>query len=141
MVVNGQAWVTGPGEPVPPEAASQLRLRLHNACLLARSFYEAGITAVAVDIIAGERWGHLREEMRGTPFYFVVLAPAVDTVIEREAARRKKTVLGPEWAHYLDGELRKTMSGIGLWVDNSRQTPEESVDEIMLRLNEGLIES
>lgn len=141
MIVSGQAWVTGPCNPIPTEAAHQLRLRLHNACILARSFRDSGFTAVLVDIIAGERWDDLREELAGAAFHLVVLAPNVDTVITREASRGKKTVLGPEWAHYLDEELHKTMTGVGLWVDTSHQTPEESVDEIMLRLNEGLIES
>jgi len=141
MIVNGQHWVTGPGEPITPEAEHQLRLRLHNVCLLARSFREAGFTAVAADIIVGERWDHLREELCGEPFYFVVLAADVDTAIVRDAARGKKTVLGPEWGHFLDSELRKTMAGTGLWVDTSTQTPDETVDEIMRRLDEGLVES
>jgi gluconate kinase len=142
MTVSGQAWVSGPGEPISPEATQQLRLRLHNACLIAKSYREVGFTAVAVDIIAGDRWDHLREELAGVPFRFVVLAPAAEIVIGREAARGKKTVLGPEWAHYLDGELRGTMRGIGMWVDNSHQTPVQTVDEIMSRIeHEGLIES
>jgi hypothetical protein len=142
MIVAGQHWVTGPGDEISQEAAHQLRLRLHNTCLLARSFSDAGFTAVPVDIITGERWEHLQEELRGVSFYFVVLAPDVDAVIAREAARGKKTVLGPSWAHYLDADLRKTMSGIGLWVDSSGQSPEETVDEIMRRIwDEGLIES
>lgn len=141
MIVSGQNWITDPGDEIAPEAANQLRLRLHNGCLLARSFRDAGFTAVAVDIIMGERWGHLKEELRGVPFYFVVLAPDVDTVIVREASRGKKTLLGPAWAHYLDQEFRKTMAGIGIWIDTSKQTPEETVDEIMRRLDEGLVES
>ena len=141
MIVAGQHWVTGPGDEISHEAAGQLRLRLHNACLLARSFRDAGFAAVAVDIVTGERWEHLRDELRGVPFYFVVLAPDVETVIAREAGRGKKTVLGPTWAHFLDEDLRKTMAGVGLWVDSSGQTADETVDEIMRRLDEGLVES
>jgi gluconate kinase len=141
MIVNGQEWVREPGEEISRGAAHQLRLRLHNCCILAKSFREAGFNCVMVDIIMGDRMEQLREEMRGTPFHLVVLAPDAETVIEREASRGKKTILGPEWAHYLDGELRKTMAGIGLWIDNSRQTVEETVDEILRRLDEGLIES
>jgi hypothetical protein len=49
MIVSGLAWVTDVNDaPVRPtgEAMAQLRLRLHNACLLTRSFYEAGFNAV-----------------------------------------------------------------------------------------------
>ena len=92
------------------------------------------------DIIIGERWEHLRDELRGVPFYFVVLAPDVETVIARDAAREK--TVGAEWAHFLDGDLRKTMAGVGLWVDSSGQSPEETVDEIVRRIwDEGLVES
>jgi chloramphenicol 3-O-phosphotransferase len=85
---------------------------------------------------------HLRQEFRGTPFHLVVLAPSGDSVIAREAARGKKTVLGPKWAHYLDHELRATMTGIGLWIDTSEQTPEETVEEIIRRVwDEGLVRS
>jgi adenylylsulfate kinase-like enzyme len=141
MIVSGGQWVTESGGPdaMTDEAARQLRLRLRNACLVARSFVEAGFTAVLDDIIIGERWGHLREDFRGQPFYFVVLAPNVETAIARDAAREK--TVGAEWAHFLDGELRRTMAGIGLWVDSTKQSPKETVDEIVRRLTDGLVES
>jgi gluconate kinase len=142
MIVSGQHWVTDTseaGDPLTDEANHQLRLRLRNAVLLARSFHDAGFTAVLVDIIVGDRWDHLCEDLAGAAFHFVVLAPDVETVIARDAARGK--TVGPEWGHYLDGELRKAMAGVGLWIDTSRQTSDETVDEIMQRLHEGLIES
>jgi adenylylsulfate kinase-like enzyme len=141
MIVSGGRWVTetsGAGD-IADEAGRQLRLRLRNACLVARSFYDAGFTAIIDDIIVGERWGHLREDLRGQSFYLVVLAPDVETVIARDAARDH--VAGAEWGHFLDGELRKTMASIGLWVDSARQSPEETVEEIVKRLDEGLVES
>ena len=141
MIVSGGQWVTESGGPraMTAEAANQLLLRLRNSCLVARSFFEAGFTVVLDDIIIGERWDHLREDLRGQPFYFVVLAPNVETVIARDAARQK--TVGAEWA-FLDGDLRKTIAGIGLWVDSTEQSPEETVEEIMQRIwNEGLVES
>lgn len=141
MIVTGQAWVTEPGAPISSEAAGQLRLRLHNACLLAKSFRDSGFTAVVADIVIGERLDQLREELSGMLFHLDVLSPNTEVVITREAARGKKTVLGPKWAHYLDDELRETMTGVGLWIDNSAQTEAETVDEIMRRLTDGLVES
>jgi hypothetical protein len=52
---------------------------------------------------------------------------------QSEDAGRGKRVLGEKWATYLDRELRATMAGIGIWIDNSDQAPEETVDEIMRR--------
>jgi predicted kinase len=64
MIVSGGVWVGESGEP-GGEAARQLRLRLRNMCLLGRSFYEAGFTAVLDDIIIGERWRELQDDLRG----------------------------------------------------------------------------
>ncbi len=139
MIVSGGEWAGEAGEPTD-EAARQLRLRLHNACLLARSFFEAGFTAVVDDIIIGERFDHLRADLAGVPFRLIVLAPDVAVAVARDAAR--DYTVGEEWARYLDEEQRRTMVGSGLWVDNSGQTAAETVDEVMSRLgNEGLIEA
>lgn len=76
MMVSGGAWVRDVGD-LGGEAARQLRLRLHNACLLARSFYDARFTAIVDDIIIGKRFDHLHAELSGAPFRPVVLAPDV----------------------------------------------------------------
>ncbi len=137
MIVSGGEWSGEPGEP-PAEAARQLRLRLRNACLLARSFFDAGFMAVVDDIIIGERFEHLRADLAGLPFHLVVLAPDVETAIARYAAR--EYTVGEEWARYLDEEQRRTMAGSGLWVDSSGQTADETVEEVMSRLgSEGVV--
>ena len=137
MIVSGGQWVDEVGV-ISDEAGRQLRLRLRNMSLLGRSFFEAGFTAVLDDIIIGERFHHLREELAGLPFYLVVLAPRVEVVNRRDAARGQS--VGEEWGHYLDAELRKTMAGVGVWVDSSEQTPAETVEEIERRVwSEGLI--
>ena len=134
MIVAGGVLPQEPGV-IPAEAARQLRLRLHNACLLARSFRKAGFSVVIDDIIIGERYAHLQDELAGLPFQLVVLAPRADIVAkERDASRGKRVVLGERWATYLDRELRATMTDIGIWIDSSEQTPEETVAEIIERL-------
>ena len=139
MIVSGGQWVSEVGDPAG-EAARQLRLRLHNACLLARSFHDAGFTAVVDDIIIGERLGHLREDLAGLAFHLVVLAPDVASVIARDAAREK--TVGEAWAHHLDAAQRESIAGIGMWVDSTGQTAAQTVEEIMGRLwDEGLVES
>jgi hypothetical protein len=110
-------------------------LRLRNACLLARSFFEAGFSVVIDEIIIGERYDHLVEDLDGLPFDLVVLAPRPEVVWkERDASRGKRVVLGEKWATYLDRELRATMAGQGVWIDNSEQTPEETVAQVLGRL-------
>jgi predicted kinase len=133
MIVSGGVWVGQAGEP-DEEAARQLRLRLHNMCLLGRSFFQAGFTVILDDIIIGERWQHLQEELHDLPFSLVVLAPQVEVVATQRDRNRGKAPQGHDWATYLDRELRATMSDIGLWIDSSQQTPEETVELILQRL-------
>ncbi|GLV56488.1 hypothetical protein KDH_33280 [Dictyobacter sp. S3.2.2.5] len=133
MIVSGGVWVGEPGEPAG-EAAQQLRLRLKHMCLLGRSFFEAGYTVVLDDIIIGDRWQHLQEELHGLPFSLVVLAPRVDVVAQHRDLSRAKDPQGYAWATYLDHELRATMSGIGLWIDTSEQTPDETVEQLLRNL-------
>lgn len=134
MVVSGAAWVNHPGVPTG-EAANQLHLRLKNMCLLGRSFFEEGFSVVLDDIIIGDRWPELQNELRGLPFSLVILAPSVDVVTRQRDQYRQKVPQGGEWAAYLDQELRTTMTGTGLWIDSSAQTPPETVEQILLNLN------
>lgn len=103
-------------------------------CACWGAFADAGIAAVLDDIIAGERWDHLQENLAGYAFDLVVLAPAIDVVTRKRDRERAKPPLGEEWARYLDSELRRTMAGVGMWLDSSGQSPEETVDEVVQRL-------
>jgi chloramphenicol 3-O-phosphotransferase len=133
MIVTGRVLPEEPGV-MPPEAERQLRLRLRNACVLARSFHESGFSVVIDEIIIGERYDHIKENLADLPFELVVLAPRAEVVANERDAGRGKRVLGEKWATYLDRELRATLVGIGLWIDNSDQTAEETADEIIRRL-------
>jgi predicted kinase len=66
MIVAGGVWPEGTRE-MSEEASAQLRLRLRNACLLARSFQESGFSAVIDDIVAGDRFDDLKAELAGVP--------------------------------------------------------------------------
>jgi predicted kinase len=134
MVVSGAESVSRPGTPTG-EAANQLHLRLKNMCLLGRSFFEAGFSVVLDDIIIGDRWLELQNELHGLPFSLVVLAPSVEVVARHRDRHRHKSAQGGEWAAYLDQELRTTMADIGLWVDSSAQTPLETVEQILSNLD------
>jgi chloramphenicol 3-O-phosphotransferase len=132
MIVSGAAWVEQPGPP-HGEAERQLRLRLTHMTLLARSFFDAGFTVILDDIILGDRCHQLLTNLEGYPFTIVVLAPHLDAVHRRDRDRPKRT-LGDAWAAYLDAELRATMRDTGIWIDNSNQTPDETVNEIIRRI-------
>lgn len=137
MIVAGGRWPEG-GE-MSAEAERQLRLRLKHACLLAASFVDAGITAVVDDIVIGGRVEDLMRELAGRRFAFVMLTPRLAVVRAREAGRG--TQLWEQW-EWLDDVVRTGTPRIGLWIDNSDQTPDETVDEILRRARgEGMVEA
>ena len=135
MIVSGGEWKSQRGPEDEPDR--QLRLRLHNACLLGASCYDAGFTAVLDDIIIGARVQHLLDELAGRPFLFVMLTPSLDSVRVREAGRG--THLHEAWG-WMDDEIRTGTPRLGLWIDSSAQTAEQTVDEIMRRVwDEGVV--
>lgn len=129
MIVSGRVW------PEPPEprgeAAGQLALRYRNESLLARSFFEAGFHAVLDDIVIGAWLDIHREILAGLPLHLVVLVPDIESVKSRNAGRDKDVF--DTWGH-LDHDLRKQMQGIGLWIDSTGQSAEETVDDILSRI-------
>ena len=79
------------------------------------------------------------------PLYVVVLAPSAQVVQAREDARarvRGKIAYKPgdEPVAELDAYLRREIPRIGLWLDTSSQTVDETVDAIMSRVwTEGVV--
>jgi chloramphenicol 3-O-phosphotransferase len=134
MIVSGLEWPAA-GEntinnEVEGEPARQLQLRLHNMCLLALSFYGAGFTVAADDILIGKRIDELRADLSDVDFMFVILTPDIETVRAREQERG--TELWREW-EWLTEMFLSAPRDIGLWLDTTGQTAEETVDEIMRR--------
>ncbi len=134
MIVAGAQGVQEPGAPTG-EAARQYLLRLKHMCLLGKSFFEAGFTVALDDIIMGDAWPYVQDQLQGTPFSLIVLAPRVEVVVEQRDTSRAKRPLGAAWAVYLDDVLRSTMADVGHWIDTSDQTPDETVDAILRYLS------
>lgn len=137
MIVNGRADM-GPAEP-PAEAVRQLRLRYRLAAQAADGYAEAGFTVVLQDIMLGGHLTQMVTAIRTRPLYVVVLAPRPEVVREREEARRLargKTAYKPgdEGPAELGACLRRETPRIGLWLDSSEQTLDQTVDELLARV-------
>ena len=142
FVVSGHRWPESLGDvdeatgQVIGEAGRQLRLRLRNACLVAASFVDAGITAILTDIVCGRRYEELVDHLAGRTIHFVMLRPAVDVVRRREAQRGTRT---NEFEEYIERGI-DAMPRVGLWLDPAALTPRAIVDEILRRRKESLVE-
>jgi predicted kinase len=136
MVVSGRVEMT-PEEV--PEATRQLHLRYAMAAAIADGYAGHGFTAVVQDVILGPDLQLFVDFVATRPCHVVVLAPRAEVVAQREADRGK-TGYGAGWTvQALDDALRHDTPRLGLWLDNSDQTPEQTADEILTRLSEAAV--
>jgi chloramphenicol 3-O-phosphotransferase len=129
FIVNGRADMS---PEAGQEAWAQLRLRHRLAAAAADGYAEAGFSVVLQDVVLGEMLPYLAGLIRTRPLYVVVLAPRPEVIATREAGRVKKAY-GPYTVADLDRGLREDTPRIGLWLDTSDLTVNETVDEIVYR--------
>ncbi len=119
-----------PGASPQAEEQRQIRLNVRNQCLLARSFAEEGFVAVIDYILVNrERVREYSEALRGLDVHLVTLAPPVQIALERDLKRAEKHVAA-QWVH-LREQIEAELTGLGLWVDNSELTAQQTVDHVL----------
>lgn len=126
-IVSGRVEVT----PDPsPEAVEQLRLRYRLAAAAAAGYFEAGFSVVLEDVVAGPILGDWRMMLRSRPCHVIVLLPSAEAVALREADRTEKGYGAWTVEQLYEGFVSKTPR-VGIWLDTTNLTPEETVEEIL----------
>lgn len=137
MVRSGRAEITA--EP-SDEARRQLYLRYRIAAGVADAYFDAGFSVVVQDVVLGPALADYVEMLRSRPLLVVVLAPRVEVVERREAGRPKVAYRDHDLSPAeLDDTMRTETPRLGLWLDTSEQSPEETVDEIVRRSAEAVV--
>jgi cytidylate kinase len=137
VVVRGRADMSPQGGD--PEAERQLVLRHRITARTADTYADAGFTVVVQDLFVGTSLTPFLEQVTTRPLSLVMLAPDVSTVMQRES-ERVKVGYGDLWSiRDFDHKVRTETPHIGLWLDSSQQTPDETVEEILARLAEARI--
>ncbi len=134
-VVRGREEMT---MDASPEAWAQLRLRYELAASVTDRYVEAGFVAVMQDVILGPILDEVIAMIRSRPLAVIVLAPSVDALTQREAAR-PKTGYGSITPADLDRAMRSDTPRRGLWLDSTSLTVDETVDEILARVDEAIV--
>jgi predicted kinase len=129
MVVGGREEMSATPSG---EALRQLRLRHQLTAQAADAYFAAGFTVVAQDVVLGEHLAELVRKIHSRPLLVVVLAPSTEEIAAREAGRGKSASDESAMAE-LNDVLHKQTPRLGLWLDTSEQTPEQTVDEILRR--------
>ncbi|CAM4058584.1 AAA family ATPase [Saccharibacillus endophyticus] len=132
LIVNDRKDMSPDAET---DELDQLRLRYRLAVQAAETYLAEGFNVVIQDVVVGPILHEFVSYVKASPFHVVVLCPEAETVARREAARAK-TGYGAWTVEALDNLLRNETPRVGLWLDSSHQTPEETVEEIWRRFRE-----
>jgi GrpB-like predicted nucleotidyltransferase (UPF0157 family)/chloramphenicol 3-O-phosphotransferase len=125
-IVSGRVEMT---PDASTEALEQLRLRYRLAAAAADTYSQAGFTVVLEDVIAGELLVEYRASIQSRPCHVVVLMPSREAIAEREAQRANKGYT--RWTVTELYEAFEVTPRVGLWLDTSYKTAEETVEEIL----------
>jgi predicted kinase len=129
-IVSGRVEMTP--EPTA-DALAQLRLRYRLGAAAADAYCAAGFAVALEDVVVGQLLDEYRAMIRSDPCHVIVLAPSIETLSAREHARADKGYVGGWTVEAHHEEFVATTPRLGLWLDTSGQTPEETVDEILAR--------
>ncbi len=135
MIVNGRVDIES---PLSDDALNQLRLRYSLAAQVANAYCSAGFSVVYQDVIIGAILQDVVEMHRQWPLYVVLLCPSPAVAVDRDAHRHKQVY--HSWTpEELDHALRHDTPKLGLWLDTSDMTVEETVDAISSQLDSARI--
>lgn len=127
MIVNGRDPIE---PPLDDEALGQLDLRQRIASNVANEYWHDEFTVVLQDIYAGPALSNVIGRLEISPLYVIVLNPRPDVVAQRARDRTKSGYGAWEVEQFCVDFVNET-SHVGLWLDTSEQSPEETVDEIL----------
>lgn len=138
-----RGWVHIDDAERQEEARRLLSLRYRLAAQVADGYAAEGFTCVVQDNIYGPHVADWFRQLKARPAHLVVLRPSVEVVTARDHARR----LATGKVAYRDGftpaindaHVATTPGDVGLWLDTSEQTPDETVEEIARRQAEAVV--
>jgi chloramphenicol 3-O-phosphotransferase len=136
-----QGWVHFDGDD-QTEARRMLELRYRLSALSATEYAAAGFTTVVQDNIYGSDVARWLDTVSAEQLHLVVLRPSIEVVEQRHEQRRRhvgKVAFRPGFTAAINDEHLAATPPLGLWLDTSDQTPDETVDSIVHRASEALI--
>jgi predicted kinase len=136
MIVSGQAEMH---LELSPEALEQLRLRYQLAITVAGLYLAAGFSVVYQDIIIGRDLAEVVQALQRHPLHVVVLCPRPEVVTARETGRQKKGYSSAFTVEAFNQVFRAETPRLGLWLDSSNFTPDETVDHILANLDQARV--
>jgi hypothetical protein len=137
MVISGRADM----RPDAGEAElGQLLLRYQGALAVASVYLDAGFDAVVEDVIIGPMLPKFLELVPVPEIHLVFLDPGAEAVADRDGGR-SKTAYGEHWdVGELRDVLRVETARLGLWLDSTELSAEQTADRILGDLSASLVQ-
>jgi hypothetical protein len=139
--VRGWVHVGEPGRDHEIQRLLDLRYRLSST--VADEYAAAGFTTVVQDNIYGPDVEAWLDRIAARPRHLVVLRPSAAVLEQRDEHRRqhlgKVAYRGGFTPALNDEHVAATRRDLGLWLDTSDRTPEETVEAILARVPEALV--
>ena len=133
MVVTGRADMNSDAGEAE---LRQLLLRYRSALAVAAVYLEAGFDAIVEDVIIGPVLVEFLALVPVPELHLVFLDPDAVALTERDSSRAKTAYSDDRWdVHELRGVLRGHTRRVGLWLDSTRLTAEQTVDLILADLS------
>lgn len=127
MIVSGREEMSATPSH---EALAQLDLRYRLAAIAAKEYHQSGFTVIVQDNYYGEMLPKFLTLLEPEPVQPIILCPNAETVAKREHGRPKTGYIGFD-VETLHRDFMASTPPVGLWIDNSRQRPEETVRAIL----------
>jgi gluconate kinase len=133
MMVSGRADMS----PEPgPEALRHLILRYAGALAVTRVFLDGGFDVVVEDVIIGPVLHDFLGLVPVPEVHLVFLDPEAAAIRQREQERDQVAYAPDRWSvSGLQAILREQTDRIGLWLDTTGQTAEQTVEAILSDLD------
>ncbi len=129
MIVTGREEMC---EYPSKEALHQLDMRYSITAKVAIEYYNNGFSVVVQDNFLGEKLLYFIELLKQYPAYVIVLNPDIKSIEQREQKRDKKGYVGFTVESLYNIFIEETPK-IGLWLDTTNMSIEETVNEILTR--------
>jgi predicted ATPase len=128
QIISGNVWPDG---TPTSEADLQIDLNVQNQCALANSYLSHGFVPICDDVVSKQQLDIYLSELKTAAVYLVTLNPPYTVVTQRDAGRPPDDRFSNPERWRLLYRYIETLSGVGLWFDNSNMTVEQSIKYIL----------
>ena len=136
QIVSGNV---GPSELPKEDSDMQIELTVRNQAILAKSYADSGFTPVCDNVFGRKQLDIFVNLLRGYQVHLVNLTADFAVIQDRDTKRIPEEQFNNPDRWKLLLSLTSELSGLGLWVDNSVRTPEETAAYILNHKNDAII--